>query len=280
MRFHHIIFAGVAASMLSPISQAVVWSNELTDANMIAFGQDVRFAGTGRLSIGGSFGTGSFLGISRTGEAWGISAKHVVDTGDTGSFFLPGLGTYSISNATGFAGKDVSVFKINGWNQNLPSRRLYTSGVYTVGTRFYSAGFGGNRPESGNTYDFDNNRRGFQTILDQYLPVNNLWPEAQPFLIDRFDAPGDPNHQPFEGFGAPGDSGSFLLDDQNQIWGVLSGGDFEKYGAENWYASITPTLANQIYTVTNIDPVPEPATVIALMAGVGALARRRRQRNV
>jgi hypothetical protein len=119
--------------------------------------------------------------------------------------------------------------------------------------------------------------RAFQTRLDSYRPADpSLWFELQPFLIDRFDRPGEPNHMPLEGFGAPGDSGSFLLDDSNNIWGILTNGEVEKYGALNWYATITPSLASTIYGITGLSPIPEPTTIACFGAVSLVLLRRNR----
>lgn len=266
-----------SALLLVPVAgQAIVWRNDIPESTVLNYGATSRFAGVGRVNIGGSFGTGTFLGVSSSGVAWGLSAKHVIDTGDTGSFTFEDGGNFTISQAIGFAGVDVSVFRINGWNRNVFTPTLNMSSIYTPGTQFDSAGYGGHGAVgSSGSWQFDNKRRGMQTVLNTTRTASFAG-ENQFQIIDRFDSPSDSGVRPIEGFGAPGDSGSMLLDNNGAIWGVLSGGQFEQYGALNWYAAITPQLATQIYSVTGIDPVPEPATMTVL--GLGALALMRRKR--
>jgi hypothetical protein len=273
-------FFVVALAMTLPVvSQAIVWRNDIPQTTVLNFGADAKFAGVGKINVGGGFGTGTFLGIGTGGQAWGISAKHVITTGNTGTFTFEDGGSYTISQAIGFAGVDVSVFRINGWNRNVFTPTLNDTGVFTVGADLDSAGYGGHGAEGSISggYGFDSKRRGMQTKLHS-TQTGTFAGETQLQLIDRFDAPGHTNVRPIEGFGAPGDSGSMLLDVSGRIWGVLSGGQFEAYGALNWYAAITAPLAQQIYTTTGINPVPEPATML-VVASVAALAARRRMRS-
>jgi len=270
------LFVGVVVAV-PVMSQAIVWREGRTNAEMIAFGNTNRFLGVGKVNVGGGFGTGTFLGIGTGGQAWGISAKHVITTGNTGSFTFADGGSYGISQAIGFAGVDVSIFKITGWNRNVYTPTLLTSGVFTVGAELESAGYGGHGQVGtmGGNWAFDNNRRGMQTKLHS-TQVRTFAGESQLMLIDEFTSQANGGRF-YEGFGAPGDSGSMLLDNSGNIWGVLSGGEFEQYGAKNWYANISPTIASQIYQTTGINPVPEPATMIALGAGIAALVARRRK---
>lgn len=271
-----ISIAVVTLMALAASSQAIVWRNDISEATVLAFGNDARFQGVGKVNVGGGYGTGTFLGIGTGGQAWGITAKHVITTGNTGTFTFEDGGSYAISQAIGFTGADVSIFKINGWNRNVFTPTLNTTGVYTIGTDLDSAGYGGHGAQgSATSWAYDNKRRGMQTKLNSTNPNFVFAGESQLMLIDVFDSPTSPNVRPIEGFGAPGDSGSMLLDPLGRIWGVLSGGQFETYGNQNWYATITPTIASQIYAQTGI-PVPEPASMIAL--GLGALAMLRRKR--
>jgi hypothetical protein len=264
------VITGVCGS-----ARGVVWSNELTDAQMIAFGQQPRFAGVGRV-VGGA--TGSFFGRNAAGETWGITAKHVSPGAVTNAAFeLYQVGSYPIVQVVDLPGVDITLFRFTGWDQSLPNLGLNMSGQYTPGTRLFSAGFGVIAAEE----EVPNYRasgdlrvRGFETRLDSFRENDpTLWFEPQPFIIDRFDRPGDANHMPFEGFGAPGDSGSFLLDEQNRIYGILTNGQVERYGNINWYATITPEVASTIVGITGI-PTPGAAGVMVL--GSIVVMRRRR----
>jgi hypothetical protein len=273
MQIKRALLLSFSSYFVGSAAWAVVWTNTVTDQDVLNFGNDQRLRGVGWL-VGS--GTGTFLGTDTNGVAWGITAKHVAGQGATGTFQVDGGGSYAYGNTIAFSGADVSVFQIVGWNENLPNKRLYTEGVYTAGTQFISAGYGTHGPEDQSLIGFDQRRRGFQTVLDSFRPNDtSLWFEDQPFLIDRFDAPGSPNAQPLEGFGAPGDSGSPLIDTQDRIWGVLTDGQPERYGNVNWYATITPTLAADIYAATGI-PVPVPGVLITFAGGAYLATRRRR----
>jgi hypothetical protein len=277
MQNHSKVVVGVVACAGFAAVQArgVVWSNELSDAQMLAFGQHPRFAGVGRV-VGGA--TGSFFGMNAAGQTWGITAKHVSPAGNpSAAFELYQVGSYPIVEVVDLPGVDISLFRFTGWDQSLPNLGLHASGAYTPGTRLYSAGFGVIAAEEEvPTYraSGDLRVRAFETRLDSFRANDpSLWFEPQPFLIDRFDRPGDANHMPLEGFGAPGDSGSFLLDDAGKIWGILTNGEVEKYGALNWYATITPELAA---TIEGITGVPSPAG-LALVVCVPLVCSRRRR---
>lgn len=255
---------------------AIVWRHDIPESDVLTYGNNARLQGIGKVNLPGWFGTGQFLGIGTGGQAWGISAKHVITTGQTGTFTFEDGGSYSITQAIGIAGTDIAIFKIAGWNRNVFTPGLHDDGVYTVGTNFDSAGYGGHGAQGtlGGNWLYDNKRRGMQTkMTSTRTAVFNG--ENQFQIVDTFDSPTSPNVRTVEGFGASGDSGSMLLDDNGKIWGVLSGGQFETYGNINWYAAITPQIAQTIYTTTG---VPEPGT-IAVLAGLAALAARRRKKS-
>lgn len=269
-----LLFALAAFVALPPAAQAIVWRHDIPESDVLNYGNTARLQGVGKVNLPGWFGTGQFLGIGTGGQAWGISAKHVITTGQTGTFTFEDGGSYAITQAIGFAGTDIAVFKIAGWNRNVFAPTLHDDGVYTVGTDFDSAGYGGHGAQGtlGGNWLYDNKRRGMQTKLTSTRTAS-FNGETQFQLIDTFDAPNSANVRPVEGFGASGDSGSMLLDDSGRIWGVLSGGQFETYGNINYYAAITPQIAQQIIQTTG---VPEPGTMI-LLAGLAAVAARRRK---
>jgi hypothetical protein len=234
---------------------------------MLNFGQDARFAGVGQLWVGGGYGTATYLGFGN-GSNWLLTAKHVIGSGETGTLKFFGGPSFSITGTVGLAGVDISVAKINGWSLSAPTL-LLNMGTTVSGTHIVSAGYGGSCPESqAPNYNFDDRRRGFESVIDSVDGSNQV--------IDRFQAPGDPLCQNLEGFGAPGDSGSMLMGDDGRVYGVLTGGQIEHYGSINWYAGINPTTAAQIYSITGV-PVPEPASMFALSIGALALLRRRRK---
>jgi hypothetical protein len=261
--------AVLGCACLSVPSMSIVWRSDRTADQILAFGQDARFAGVGLLSVDGSFGTATFIGTGN-GSAWLITAKHVIDTGQTGTFQFYGGPTFNVTDAWGLAGADIAVAKIVNWNLNVFTPTL-NLGTIVDNTHTVCAGYGGSGPESqGGGWAYDDKRRGMETNIVGYDGSN--------YVEDRFDAPGDPYVTYYEGFGASGDSGSSLIDDYGRILGVLSGGDFEQYGGYNYYAALTADRSQAIYTHTGISPVPEPATMAALGLGFALLIRRRRSR--
>lgn len=265
---------GLAVLALPAFSSAIVWANTLTEAQVNAFGaNDSRFQGIGRVYEGNSFSaTGTYIGFSN-GFHWGLTARHVIDAGSTGSFRFSN-GQYNITQVYNVLNADVSVFKIAGWDRNVWTPLIRNDNSFAPGTDLVSAGYGLHGAQGNSPYQSDTTRRGMTSKIER-TEFRNLIYSNRLALIDRFDAPNDPRFTPFEGFGASGDSGSPLIDPNGRVLAVLTGGEFELYGAINWYSTITPDVANEIQNITG---VPEPATLIALGAGLLAISRRRRSK--
>ena len=265
-------FAGSAFLIVCVATQAIVYRHDRTDAQMLAFGAESQFLGVGQLWVGGGFGTGTFIGYGN-GSAWLLTAKHVIDTGDTGTFAFANGDSFAVTDAFGLAGVDISVAKISGWTLNVFAPTLNMDPI-TGGTFVRSAGYGGSgragtQPPGGWVYD--DQRRGMET------KIAGLYPSGE--IHDIFDSPTSPDVTNMEGFGAPGDSGSALVTSAGVALGVLTGGQFEAYGNSNWYATLTAEQSRIIYAHTGIDPnpVPEPASMVALSLGALAVLRRRKR---
>lgn len=278
LRHAFFVVASTALVSFPSLSSAIVWRHDITDQMVRDHGNQARFNGVGQVRVGGGFGTGSFLGVGTGGNAWILSAKHVITTGETGTFWFENNTSFNIVQTIGIAGTDVSIARLASFNAAWNPVRLNPNAALTGGTLLDSAGYGGSGAQGslGGNWNYDDRRRGMQTRLTGTENVNF---NGDNFLaiVDTFDAPNTSNVRPIEGFGAPGDSGSALLTADNVALGVLAFGEFETYGARNWYAALTPSVVNQIVNLTGIAPVPEPGTMAALGLGALALMRRRKK---
>ena len=267
------VASSVAFLAFAASSQAIVWRHDIPESQVLALGNDTRFQGIGKVNVATGFGTGTFIGFGTGNQPWGLSAKHVITTGQTGTFTFENGASFSIVQAIGIAGTDVSVFRMSSFTAGVFTPGLNNNATIATGTLIDGAGYGAHAPQGG-TQTFDNKRRGMQSRVDG-TELINFGGEVFLSVRDRFLAPTDPNVRPTQGFGAPGDSGHALFDPSNNIIAVLSGGEFEIYNNRNWYAMITPAVRTQIIALTG---VPEPATMAALGLGLFAMARKRRQK--
>ena len=268
------VASSVAFLAFAASSQAIVWRHDIPESQVLALGNDPRFQGAGRVAVGGGVGSGTFIGFNSSGQPWGLTAKHVITTGQTGTFQFENGNNFSIVQAIGIAGSDVSVFRMSSFLTGIFAPGLNNNATVATGTLIDGAGYGFHAAQ-GQTQTLDNKRRGMQSRVDGMETIS-FGGENILTIRDRFLSPTDPNVRPTQGFGAPGDSGHALLDPSNNIIGVLSGGQFETYGNFNWYSMITPAIRTQIMTLTG---VPEPATMAVLGLGLAALARKRRQKR-
>ena len=269
--------AALFALSISPAAQAIVWAENLTNQQVINFGtNDSRFQGIGRVFVGNTFSaTGTYIGFGN-GSHWVLTARHVIEQGETGSFRFRDGGQYTINAVFNILGADISVARLSSWNRNVWTPTITATPTFAVGTNLVSAGYGRNGQVGNSPWQLDDQRRGMTTRLHA-MQTRNLIFETGLAVMDRFDAPADANFTSVEGFGAPGDSGSPLIDPNGNVLAVLTGGEFEQYGALNWYSAITTAHANEIARIT---AVPEPASMTALgLAALALLRRRNTQRT-
>lgn len=237
------------------------------------------------------------------------------DIGAGGSFNLglgAGLSSYAVFNKNNFDNADVSLLNINiDLNQVNAAQLAVLTGLtpFTLAVApnaptydIRNRGFGrtgieikgvlnetvGYRTRFGNAAD----AFGTLRFMDQKIDAHQAYAgggynfDAMFYDLDRSDMTG---YVANEGFGLSGDSGSGFFQGDNLIGiftnaegtlirdntGALVAEDYY-YGFRGWGPRITQTLFNQIHE--HCDPVPEPASMVAIGLGIaGLLARRRRK---
>lgn len=140
---------------LSSAAVSVVWRDDITDAQVLAFGATSPFSGVGTITIGSGFGVGS---------GWVLTANHVLTTGRTGTFVLPGLGSWTIAGAYRFAGPGVSVGRLTGFTTTGLFTPTLNLTPYRPNQPVVSTGFGLSPTQSSDTYNDDGKRRGLYTV--------------------------------------------------------------------------------------------------------------------
>lgn len=240
------------------------------------------------------------------------------DIGGGSSFDLglgSGLSSYAVFNKNNFSNADVSLLNLNiDFNTINAAQQATLNGLtpfnlavapaatgYTVRNR----GFGrtgieiqgvlnetvGYRTRFGNANDAYGTLRFMDQRVDVYAPFagGGYNFDSMFYDLDRSDMTG---YVANEGFGLSGDSGSGFFSGNDLVGiftnaegtlirdntGALVAEDYY-YGFRGWGPRITDTLFEQIHE--HCDPVPEPASMIAIGLGVvGLVARRKRSIKV
>ena len=148
----------------------------------------------------------------------------------------------------------------------------------SVNTILHGAGYG-NHAEVNGTPDFDGNRRAWDTHIDAYgsigTPDNNVMTE--------FASPSDINYQVLGGSAYPGDSGGGLFVDTPtglELLAITAFGwkDNLNYGVR--VGSLVLNESERLWLNDNIAEygveVPEPASLVLLVGGIGFMGRRKK----
>lgn len=288
-------FAALAVLSLAVVGQASTIRHDRNDADYQALG--AAFPSVGAVINGGGLGSGTYIGFGN-GSHWALTAAHVAAPGDSPTFFINGVN------------RGVSqVIQFGGWNLNFNDFSLlrltsdpgvgampYYNGSFEQGKFSVSVGFGATGNGLTGITSGAGTKRGFENTID-LIQVNG----NTNALFTDFDNPLDPGDNWFgspiplnlEGCVAGGDSGGGLIADfgvpGTPVWrlvGVTStliwrdGNGNADYGDGSGYSRIggNNAGANWIAANTGIQGVPEPGTMLALGAGLAALAARRRRK--
>ena len=263
-----------------------------------------------------SDGTGPFCTGSLIAPLAILTARHCMDgltAGDISVAFTEGTGEIiltrpvaeivSLDDSDDFLGNDITVLSLREAVTNVAPFRLLANPM--VGEIARMVGFGNQGLGSvGAVLDYVGSRWAAENVVDaivQFAPDTAIFSDFDDPLgrsnlagatdLGFLEIPGglvsSPEMLEAEGTTAPGDSGGPLLFWRDGAWvigGVLSGGsgDFSVYGDISFWSGVGAPESRALLTafgaVYDPDPavIPLPASGWLLLAGVGALALRRR----
>ncbi|MGB7325152.1 MAG: trypsin-like serine protease [Rubripirellula sp.] len=179
---------------------AVIWRNDLTDAEVQELAMQGQFAGVGTVSVGGSIGTGTAIA-----PGWVLSARHVVGNGNSVTFRLDG--TSYTGTSVSQAGSDIALIRLDA-SEQLPASTPFippNPGNTVVGKLVWKVGWG----QSGSIFDTQQTPRVLgsagvaaragtniinsaqTTSLGPSLVFNNSNVLSQSTLYEVSTAPGD-----------------------------------------------------------------------------------------
>lgn len=245
----------VAVAAFTPASAwAVVWRDDLTDAEVLALAQQGQFAGVGVVRTGGSYATGTAIA-----RRWVLTAKHVVGNGESVSFELDGQ-TYE-GTSRGDPNSDLALVLLDASNP-LPVNTTFIApnpGHNAVGPLVWKVGYGRFGPHSLTTGGagptlLSPGGADARAGTNIFQSTTNLTgPNA---LVMQRNVSG-PNETIFEVTTAPGDSGGPTFLQHENGWyiagttfGVIGGVGFIEANVAEGYQWITQNTGNIFATPT------------------------------
>ena len=301
------VFAGLLLQASAAITATILAGGETdlpadTPSGRLDTAGTFSFVGSLAISSGGGNFKGSAVALSRE---WVITAGHNADLNDdglpdalwSGSFLLPGYGSFSVAEAfthasfTGFTNPsvhdDLALLRLE---TPLPSDLGFPmpGGGASIGDFITLVGFG----RSGyGSYGYTTNaslteRRYGSNVIDSLQLDDEASGRAEIFLYD-FDAPGSIGlaggslGNDIETIIGPGDSGGAVLRQGIGGWELIGINTFtEGYGGrfgDTGGGVLIDPYADWIYQTTGI---PEVSTLgILMLSAMVALSHRSRQRS-
>lgn len=237
--------------LLSQPADAVIWRNDLSDAEVRQLAAQGQFAGVGTVTGGGT-------GVA-IAPGWVLTARHVVDNGRAVTFRLNGVNYAGTSVSQ--AGSDLALIRLNA-NQQLPASTPFISpnpGHPVVNQLVWKVGWG----QSGSVFDTQQvprvlgpsgvAARAGTNIINSTTNVGGVGPSIV-FNQSNTNA----NSTVYEVSSAPGDSGGPTYLQHNNQW-FVAGTTFGAIGGVGFVESNVAARYDWIVSQTGDIFAPQAA---------------------
>lgn len=224
-----------AQLLLAPYASAIVYRNDESDSTAIALANQAQFSGSGIIS-GSESGSGALIA-----PGWVLTAKHVLATDSTATFYLPGTGAIS-GTVYNDPNSDVSLVHLNS---NEPTNYAVIAPNFTIpeaGKFVWNVGYGGHADVANQTnLTYDSTRRAGTNVVREES-------DGSVFFNNQNV---DPGSTVYEASTAPGDSGGPMYVQYNNQWYITA----EVHGAGSAGFYDTATLENQNFILSTVQSV-------------------------
>lgn len=295
---HNVVSLFVLAGLVASASASTIRSDR-NDADYIALGN--QFANVGELHSNIGWGSGTLIAPN-----WVLTAGHMFGGSPSGTINFGGtwytIDSVSIFPSWDIGKNDLSLAHLSTSVSGIAPAAIWGGGLTEVSKDATSVGFGiGGNGDTGDTLSYGT-KRGFENVIDGY--DQKIWGFDYHGLLLDFDKPdGSTNTfsmlgsssapRNLEGCATPGDSGGGLfvnlLGHQTLVgvtsyvswegvdpWASRANNTYGYYGDVNGYSRVSDSAA-WITSITGVQAVPEPASLVALGAGALALLKRNRK---
>ena len=229
------VAAGLLTLAAAPVVHAIVFRNDMTDAQSTGLATQGQFSGVGKVAVPGEFGTGNLI-LSD----WVLTAKHVVGSNATATF----KGITGTVYTDPDANSDVALIRLNTPASGAPIAPGFLGGesgklVWLVGVGGY--GTVANSGNGGASLNYSGVAHAGTNVVREY---------SNPYLY--FDnANTGATSSVYESSTAPGDSGGPMFQQVNNVWYVVG----ETNGANGNGFVHTPTNPHQSFILGTIRTV-------------------------